>query len=234
MSFWRTLTDLLLPRHCAVCGAELAADERSLCNVCLVQYSVIHWSCATDNIILRRLWDRHDVEAAGSTFFYNKGQDLHKLFIDIKYRHCPHLGRDLAFRAFPYWQEMGLDADVDCIVPVPLSAKRRLKRGYNQAEWVARGVSEASGIPVRTDILKRTRDNETQTHKTAQQREENTRDLFSVRRGCENLDGKRILLVDDIITTGATISACIHALRVRFPDVKVRIYTLGCTDDNLR
>lgn len=227
MNFWRTLADLLLPRHCVVCDAELACSEEYVCNVCLMKHHMIHWSSAEDNPLLRVLWNSHDVERAGSSFFYNTSQEFHNLFLEIKYHGCPHLGKIMASEAFPYWQTLGLGVGADCIIPVPLSRRRRLQRGYNQSEWIARGVSEVSGIPVRTDILRRVKDNESQTHKNAWQRKENTRGIFAVREDCESLDGKTILLVDDIFTTGATIAACIHALKESFPLVSIHVYTLG-------
>ena len=113
------------------------------------------------------------------------------------------------------------------MIPVPLSWKRRLKRGYNQAEWIARGVADATGIPLCLDVLARRKDNETQTHKSASQRQENTRGIFVAKNGRTNLDGKTVLLVDDIMTTGATIGDSIRALRETFPTVRVQVYTLG-------
>lgn len=227
MSFWRTLADLLLPRHCVVCGAELDGTEQDLCNVCLCRMLPVTWESTTDNPLLRLLWDRHDVEAAGSSFYYNASSDFHNVFIAIKYQGCPKLGERLARLSFPVWHTRGLGQNADCVIPVPLSWKRRLKRGYNQAEWIARGVADATGIPLCLDVLVRRKSNETQTHKSASQRQENTRGIFVAKRGRTNLDGKTVLLVDDIMTTGATISDSIRALRETFPTVRVQVYTLG-------
>lgn len=229
MSFWRTLADLFLPRRCAVCNAELDGIEKDICNVCLCKLTPVRWDTVTDNPLLRSLWDKYDVAAAGSSFYYNSASDFHNIFMAIKYYGCPYLGERLARISFPYWSELGLGKGVDYIVPVPLSLKRRLKRGYNQAEWVARGVATSTGIPLRTDILKRNRNNDSQTHKTARERQENTQGIFSVRLGCDSLDNKTILLVDDILTTGSTLCDCIRALREAFPNVKIQVFTLGIT-----
>lgn len=227
MSFWCTLADLLMPRHCVVCDAELDSTEQDLCNVCLCRIVPVTWTSVTDNPLLRALWDKHEVDAAGSSFFYNASSDFHNIFIAIKYQGCPKLGERLARLSFPVWHTMGLGQGVDYIIPVPLSLRRRLKRGYNQAEWIARGVAASTGIPLCTDVLVRSKSNETQTHKTARQRHENTRNIFEVRKGRTDLDGRTVLLVDDIMTTGATVGDCIRALRKTFPTVRVQIYTLG-------
>lgn len=227
MNFWHTLADLLLPRHCVVCGAELDSTEKDLCNVCLCRMVPVTWPSATDNPLLRVMWDKHEVDAAGSSFYYNASSDCHNIFIAIKYHGCPKLGERLARLSFPTWHTLGLGQEADYVIPVPLSLRRRLKRGYNQAEWIARGVAASIGIPLCTDVLIRRKNNDTQTHKTAQQRQENTSNIFEARRGHTDLNGRIVLLVDDIMTTGATISDSIRALRKTFPTVRVQIYTLG-------
>lgn len=210
-----------------VCGTELDSAEQDLCNVCLCRISPVTWTSATDNPLLRVLWDRHDVEAAGSSFYYNASSDFHNVFIAIKYQGCPKLGERLARLSFPLWHARGLGSEADYVIPIPLSVERRLKRGYNQAEWIARGVATSAGIPLCTDVLVRRKSNETQTHKSASQRQENTRGIFVAMAGRTDLNGRTVLLVDDIMTTGATISDGIRALRETFPEVKVQIYTLG-------
>lgn len=227
MSFWPTLVDLLLPRHCAVCDAELCVTEHALCNVCLYRLQQVVWDDINDNLMLRGLWNRHDVEAAGSSFYYNTSTDFHNLFIFLKYRHRPSVGLHLAQFAFPCLYDLGLGSGADCIVPVPLSIQRQWRRGYNQAEWIARGISKVTGIPVCTAVLKRVRNNPTQTSRTALQRMENTHGIFAVRTKSPDLNGKTILLVDDIFTTGATLGDCVRALRQSFPSVRIHIYTLG-------
>lgn len=227
MRFWPTLVDLLLPRHCAVCDAELGSAEHSLCNVCLCGLQQLAWTDMADTPMLRRMWNRHDVEAAAGSFFYNASTMFQRLFDLIKYRHRPEVGLHLARHAFPGLYALGLGRGACCIVPVPLSRQRQWHRGYNQSEWIACGVSAATGIPVCTTVLKRVRNNPTQTRRTARQRMENTRGIFAVYPGSPDLNGRTVLLVDDIFTTGATLGDCVRALRQRFPSVRIHIYTLG-------
>lgn len=231
MSFWRTLLDLLLPRYCAVCNSELDSGEEYLCNVCLYTMAPIQWTSAIDNPLLRILWDKFDVEAAGSSFFYSASSDFHRVFITMKYQGCPHIGQRLAAFSFHDWHARGLAKGIDCIIPVPLSGWRKMTRGYNQSEWIARGVSQSTGILVDTNVLIRKRNNETQTHKTAKQRQDNTSGIFAVSRKAQDLNDKAVLLVDDIVTTGATLCDCMRALREVFPTVRIQIYALGWAGD---
>ena len=122
--------------------------------------------------------------------------------------------------------ERGLADGVDFIIPVPLASRKLWHRGYNQAEWVAKGVAEACKLPLKTDILVRIRNNSTQTHKSRAKRKESMSGVFDI-RGNADLSGRTILLVDDIITTGSTIADCIRALRKNCKDVNIRVYSLG-------
>ena len=214
-----------------VCDEELNSSETDICNVCLCNVKHIRWESATDNPFLRRIWDKHDVEAAGSTLYYNSSADYHNIFIAIKYQHRPKVGYRLAQLSFPYWQNLGLAKDTVCIIPVPLSRARMLKRGYNQAEWISKGIAKQTSIPVNNNILVRDKHIRTQTHKNATERWENTQNIFSVKKNAPDLNDKTILLVDDIATTGATLCDCIRALRERFPTIRVHVYTLGFTQN---
>jgi ComF family protein len=123
--------------------------------------------------------------------------------------------------------ESGYFNDITLIVPLPLSKKKLRKRGYNQCDYIARGISEKTGIPVATGLIKRTKANETQTHKTRDERWENVEGIFTVIKP-EELEKQHILLVDDILTTGATLCSCANAIKSSC-DCKVSILTLALT-----
>jgi len=116
----------------------------------------------------------------------------------------------------------GLYAGVDVVVPVPLHLRKRLHRGYNQAEYIARGIAESLGVPVDVHSVRRHRHNPSQALKEHRQRWENVRGIFSVRRP-GRLCGKHILLVDDVLTTGATVTSCAEAILAAVPDVRISI-----------
>jgi ComF family protein len=119
----------------------------------------------------------------------------------------------------------GFFEGVGLIVPVPLSKKKKRKRGYNQCDYIARGISEATGIPIHTDCVERIVDTDTQTRKGNEERWKNTEGIFRTTQP-EALKGKHILLVDDVATTGATLHACISSL-LAVPSVRVSVFALS-------
>lgn len=117
---------------------------------------------------------------------------------------------------------------VDCLIPVPLHPERLRKRGYNQSEWLARGIASRNGIPVCTDVLYRLRNNQTQTHKTAFERRTNTEGLFGLTPQSDRLIHRHVMLIDDVLTTGATLEACGEALSA-IEGIRISILTLAWT-----
>ena len=155
--------------------------------------------------------------------FYYEGGEARRLLHSIKYRNRPRAGEELA-KVFA--REM-LDEDffdeVDGIVAVHW--RRRLRRGYNQSDYIARGISSITQIPVLRNVIKRTVNNSTQTHLNHFQRQENVKDIFRLTRP-DMVVGKHILLVDDVMTTGATILSCAQEL-ASIPDVRISVFTLA-------
>ena len=229
MSFFNTFLDFILPRHCAICDHELTSEEHHICNNCLINLRPVLWDSADDNPAIRTLWEHNDVEKAGSALVYNHSLPHHTIFLHIKYWHYPQLARHITRHLIPYWQDKGLTHGVDYVVPVPLHWRRRLRRGYNQSEWIARGISDVTGIPVNTHILKRIRNNPTLTHVSTKDRYPNTNHIFGISSRSPKLDHCTILLVDDIMTTGATLTDGIRAIHDKYPEAHIRVFTLGFT-----
>ena len=123
--------------------------------------------------------------------------------------------------------ERGFFEGIDLIIPVPLSKKKRRARGYNQCDYIAEGLSQVTGIAIDTTSVIRHIANETQTHKQREARWKNVEDVFSV-ASAKNLKGKHILLIDDVLTTGATLSSCGKSILATVPDVRLSIFTLAC------
>ncbi|MDO4820107.1 MAG: phosphoribosyltransferase family protein [Prevotella sp.] len=118
---------------------------------------------------------------------------------------------------------------IDCIIPVPLSRKRLRKRGYNQSEDLAEGLSSVTHLPILTDVVRRVTFHESQTHLSHFQRQENLKDAFQLRHP-EKIVGKHILVVDDVITSGATVCACASVME-KAGEVKISVFALGFTQD---
>ena len=179
-----------------------------------------------DNSIHQLFWGRIALECATSLFRFEKGSPYQVLLHDLKYRGNRQVGIYLG-------KLLGISlVDTkftlcDLLVPVPLHRKKQRKRGYNQSELIARGVSRITGIPLRTDILVRTQTGSSQTSFGRMERFENIEGAFALAAGCPDLSGKRILLIDDVITTGATLETCGSLLKESF-DCYIYIATVSC------
>ncbi len=216
--------DVLMPRCCPVCGEALGADERWLCRSCLSQLPLTHFDEQPFNAMEQLFAGKVPIERATAYFYYDKGTPYAQILHDIKYRHVPTMGRWLAARAMS--QMPSFAAGIDVVVPVPLYVDKLVKRGYNQSEYIARGVTDATQIPV-VKALRAVRAHGTQTHKTALERWHNIQGVYELAPGIEpQLAGKHVLLIDDVVTTGSTLEVCARALQ-SVPGVTVSLFTLA-------
>ncbi len=177
----------------------------------------------------RRLTGRFAFEAATAMFYFVKDTPVQYLLHRIKYQGrkeaALHLGRHYGREL----KELPGYTTIDLVIPVPLHPTREHQRGYNQSAWLARGLAEGLGVPVHERGLSRVRKTETQTHKSRQQRLDNTVGAFVVQEQ-RRITGKHILLVDDVMTTGATLEACALSL-LQLTDIKLSIVTLAIAQD---
>jgi len=179
-----------------------------------------------DNPVSKIFWGRVPVASGTSLFRFEKGSVYQTLLHDLKYRGNIRVGLYLG-RLLGQELKHTLFSECDMLVPVPLHRKRLTQRGYNQSEIIARGVSEVTGIPVTTHLLRRAGNTGSQTSMTRQERFENISSAFSLYRTSPDLNGKKILIIDDVITTGATLEACSQVLFSHF-NCQVFIATVSC------
>lgn len=219
------LVTLFYPHACVVCGAELLNNEEGVCLKCLYQLPRTHNYLERENGAEQLMAARIPFERIATYCIYSKEGMLGPLIHHLKYHGRWEIGLLLG-RLFGR-DMLGSDFlnPIDWIVPVPLHPRREKERGYNQAEMIARGLSEATSLPVSTGNLVRVIFNPTQTKRTKTQRWENVKGIFEVVDGAL-YEGKHLLLVDDVITTGSTIEACGLALQA-CKGVKISIATLG-------
>ena len=219
------LGHLFFPNVCVICGRELLPAEEGLCLQCLYKLPKTHNFREPDNDAEKLMAGRVPFERIASYCVYTKGGTLPPLIHQLKYHHKKNIGLLLG-RMFGK-DLLGSEFlnPVELLVPVPLHPKREKVRGYNQAEIIAKGLSETTGLPISTGNLLRVVYNPTQTKRTKTQRWENVKDIFKV-ADPKLFEGKHLLLVDDVITTGSTLEACGTALEV-CKNVKTRIATLG-------
>ncbi len=182
------------------------------------------------NRVERNFWGKFPVERATSFLHYAKEGMVRELLFELKYHGGKDVGEVLGRMAAAELRSSCFFEDIDGIIPVPLHRRKEWKRGYNQSEWIAKGLSAVTGIPVHPKVVVRNRYTETQTRKGRFERWENVQDLFSC-PSPEPLGGKHVLLVDDVLTTGATLVACADALR-EIPGIKISVFTLALAGDS--
>lgn len=227
-SFFTRLLDLLSPRMCAICGNRLSINEQTICAKCNLHLPRTHYGRQPyDNEMARLLWGQIPVERVAALFFYEPGSQVSQMIHQMKYGNHPEIGEVMGRMAARELAEVGFFEDIDMIVPVPLAAKRKRERGYNQSEEIAKGVGDIVHLPVMTNIVTRQSFHGSQTQLGKWERNENVKDAFQL---CDSkaISKKHILLVDDIMTTGATIVACAGVLP-EAGDVRISVLTLGFT-----
>lgn len=198
---------LLFPKNCEACGRVLTRSEEVLCFDCLFELPRTHFCRELDNPV-RQLFDgRMRVEKATALFSFQKGSKFRKLLHSLKYNHKPEIGVLLGKELGAEMLSSGNFSDIDYIIPVPLHPNREKKRGYNQSERIAAGISAVTGIPVLVGMLVRNDDTKTQTKMNKEERWQNVSGKFSL-TDADRLKGCHVLLVDDVLTTGATTEAC--------------------------
>lgn len=225
MKWISDLIDLIFPRTCVVCGELLSPQEKDICINCLSTLPKIEKIHLDE--IEKSFWGKVEIERATSFMYYHKNSPYNNLIHRLKYKNSPDTGDHLAFLAAKEIAESGFFDDIDAIVPLPLSKRKMRQRGYNQCDYIAKGLSRATGIPVIKNAVKRLKSNETQTHKSRDERWQNVEGIFAL-SDATLIEGKHILLIDDILTTGATLASCAKSIQEGC-QCKISIFTLAYT-----
>lgn len=219
---------LLFPRCCIVCGRPLARGEECICAMCNIDMPRTNYHLRKDNPVEKLFWGKIPLERATSFFFYHKGSDFRQILHQLKYGGQKEIGAIMGRYMAAEFSSSGFFEGIDVIVPVPLHKKKQRIRGYNQSEWIARGVSAVTGIVIDTESVVRRKNTETQTHKSIFERWENVDGIFELRHP-ESLVGKHVLIVDDVLTTSATVAACAYSLK-DVEGVRISILTLAVAE----
>jgi ComF family protein len=216
---------LMYPPACLCCENVLVKQEKLICFRCLVSLPRTNFHKEANNKIEMLFWGRVQIQNASSYFFYQKGSLHHELLYSLKYRGYRDLGVLLGKMYALELLADGAFQEIDCIVPVPLHPTKERKRGFNQCEAIAEGISDVMQKPILNNNLFRRNASETQTRKGRWDRWQNVESIFGAHQ-TDAFDGKHILLVDDVVTTGATIEACATEI-LKARDSKVSILTLA-------
>lgn len=216
---------LFYPHTCTGCGGDLLPKNELLCARCLHQLPHTGFENEKNNPVENIFIGRIPLQAAYSEFYFSKGQLIQHLIHQLKYKKDKEIG-------FYLGEIMGLHLlkatrfkNLDYLIPLPLYPDKEFKRGYNQAEVICEGIAKSLQVPVQSKNIIRHRFTETQTKKHRTERWKNVSGSFAI-KDKEKLTRKHILLVDDVITTGATLEACCEILK-KIPDLKISIATLA-------
>lgn len=202
--------DFFLPRVCPSCNNKLNSSEEIVCDYCFNRLKLTPESLikteyenkfASKNIIK----DFHPV------FVFESGNEIQHIIHSLKYKKQFRIGIYFGKIIANQLNQKLIDWKIELVIPVPLHKLKKAERGYNQSEFIAKGISERTKIPYSRKVIHRKKFTETQTHLSALERQQNVKDAFKVVNK-KLIEGKNILLVDDVITTGSTISECAKVL----------------------
>lgn len=201
------LAHLFYPHVCTGCGSDLVEEDNLLCLKCINDLPHTNFAMHTGNPVEKIFWGRLPVTAAMSEFYFAKGTLIQTLIHEFKYKGNIDVGMYLGAMMGSSLLGNNRFKQIDVLVPLPLFADKEFKRGYNQAAILCNGISEVTNIPVLKNNVTRQRFTETQTKKHRTERWENVASSFKINNPRE-IKNKHVLLVDDVVTTGATLEAC--------------------------
>ncbi len=217
---WLSVMELFYPRICEICGKSLVGGERYMCTHCLSDFPFTDEAFETGKALLEGYPEHYRPLKLYTLYYYNKYSGYKNLIYLIKYQSYRQLAQYLGIML---GEKMKGSCLADCIIPVPLHPKREKLRGFNQAAEIARGINQVLHLELMEDVILRTKNNVSQTGKNVAERLKNTEHIFSL-AAPEKIRGRHVLLVDDVITTGATIGSCLQML-ARAEEVR---FSLGC------
>lgn len=217
---------LFYPRICGGCEVPLVKGERHLCLHCRLELPFTKFESMKDNPVEKLFYGRVPLEFATSLLFFHKGEKVQQILHNIKYYEQKELAVFIGRIFGERLQNNTHLSDVTTILPVPLHPQKEHIRGYNQSALFAEGMNEVLQLKLSVNNLFRKVYTESQTRKSRTERWENVGDVFAVRNPAV-LKGKHILLIDDVLTTGATLEACAHTL-INDAGCRVSVATIAC------
>lgn len=224
MERWlNAITGLFFPHTCAGCGNELDDKHSGICYRCKHELPRTGFPFNEDNPVARIFWGRVSLLHAAACSYFTKGSLVQEIMHQVKYRNRPDAAFDIGIWMGNDIKESPIASSTELMIPMPLHSSREEKRGYNQATLMCKGIHAVTGIPFADRLVKRNKATITQTKQHRGERWENMQSAFELTEPAA-MEGKTIMLVDDVITTGATIEALAAQLR---KEVNCRIIVLG-------
>jgi ComF family protein len=230
LSLQPLLTDFLhlfFPHVCSGCGSDIINDNHQLCIRCLSHLPKTHFFEKAGNPVEEKFYGRLPVRQAGSAFYFTKKSLIENIVYEFKYKGNKEIGKYMGQMLGQLLAESKRFEDVDIIIPLPLNVRRLKKRGYNQSMVLAEGIQSVWNKPVNDKAVIRNINTETQTLSGRIARLENMQNVFAVAEP-ETIQNKHVLLIDDVVTTGASLEACAVEI-LKTPGTTLSIATLAYT-----
>jgi len=216
---------LFFPHNCMGCGSDVLSKDSMLCLRCNSSLPYTGYESIENNPIENIFRGRVTIKEAASTFYFSKGHLVQHLIHQLKYKGNKEVGQYLGALMGKTLLQSNRFSNIEYLVPLPLYADKEFKRGFNQSTVICNGMSDTMQIPVMNNNVIRQRYTDTQTKKHRAERWENVEGSFAVKDPIK-LHGKNVLLVDDVITTGATLEACAQCLQ-QVPGINISFATLA-------
>ena len=229
INIFSSLVEALLPRYCYGCKGILVSGEKILCSKCLLEISHTYNFLDKNNDLANRVSIYYPINNATAFIYFNSHSLTSSLIHKFKYNEDLIVGKYLTNLFCHQLKEKEWIKEIDFILPLPLHWRRKIHRGYNQSEIISKEIGKYFNIKVKTNCIKRIRYNQSQTKMTKEKRWDNVKDIFEV-KNTKQLEGKHILLVDDIATTGASLNYCIKALST-IKDINISVLVLASTEN---
>ena len=224
--FFSRLLDLIAPRCCVVCGNRLALTEETLCAKCNFHLPRTGYQRdPLENPMAKMLWGQIRVERAAALYYHEPHAETANIIYQLKYKNHPEIGETMGRMMGREMQINHFFDGIDAIVPIPLAPKRLRQRGYNQSLELAKGIGSVTGLPLLDKVVRRNVFQGSQTMRGRWERNDNVAGVFAL-TDADAVKGRHLLIVDDVITTGATIIACAQQLS-KAGDVTFSVLTLG-------
>jgi ComF family protein len=225
--FFDGLVHLLYPKVCAGCGSDLLGRDQLICLDCFNSLPVTNFWNNAGNPVEKMFWGRLPLVAAAAFMYFTKKSVIQNLLHQLKYKGNKEVGMYFGKLMGTHLKSAERFSEIDAVIPLPLFYQKERKRGYNQAAVICDGIAETIGKPVLRNVIGRKTKTETQTRKSRLERWENIDGKFELTRG-DIIANRHVLLVDDVITTGATLEAC-GAELLKGDNVKLSIVSLAYT-----
>ena len=229
MKILNHLINLFYPRVCPACGNLLMKDEETVCLSCRYLLPKTHYENNPENPLAQTFWGQVDFHAVTAEYFFSKTGKVQHLLHQLKYQGNKDAGYFLGQQLGESIKNAELFQGIDYLVPIPLHPKKEHLRGYNQSFVIAQGIEEKTKIAIARDCLVRKVFTSTQTKKSREERWDNVKDIFEIQNK-DKYKGKHLLLIDDVLTTGATLLAAGKTLS-QISDIKISAATAACTSD---